>query len=695
MSDTSALPPLNERPAANDRTAAPSPNLPIRFVWQSDDLGCISGVSDELMAALGDVRIAGHNWDQLIVEHGLDPSGELAQALARRETWSGVTVSWPLGDGFVQPVELAGLPVFDRDRTFRGYRGFGVVREAPVPRPPEPEAIPAEAPSEPDAAPGEEGSAPILPFRRPGLNSDEHLAFREIARALNARTANDDETAPAPAPAAEESPFTPASGDDVIEALEELPAAILIHRLGVPLFANHAFLDLTGFEDLPALVQHGLDNLFEDLPQSSGRRGLAIRTAGGRALEVEAHLKKVRWQNEPASMMFLGTSAAGANVGTGPATSFSAVPARDLRAMLDSASDGVILLDNAARIVSVNKSAELLFGYESAELEGRAFTLLLGADSHRTALDHLDALKAGGSPLTIPGDGREAVGVTRRGGIMALHVTFGRLEGGGEPRFCAVVRDITAFRKTEHDLRTAKARAEHASAQKSDFLARISHEIRTPLSAILGFTEVMMEERFGPVGSDRYRQYLEDIHQSGNHIISLVNDLLDLAKIEAGKLDLNFVRVNLNEVATAAANLLQPQANSNRIIIRTALTPRMPPVLADARSMKQIVLNLVANAVRYTPAGGQVIVSTALNDLGQAALRVRDTGPGMSDKEIATALEPFRQLPTANSDGGTGLGLPLSKALAEANKASFNIASAACAGTLVEIVFAPDRVLPV
>src|SRR5690606_22681226 len=118
-------------------------------------------------------------------------------------------------------------------------------------------------------------------------------------------------------------------------------------------------------------------------------------------------------------------------------------------------------------------------------------------------------------------------------------------------------------------------------------------------------------------------------------------------------------------VATAAANLLQPQANSNRIIIRTALTPRMPPVLADARSMRHIVLNPVANAVRYTPEGGQVIVSTALNDLGQAALRVRDTGPGMSDKEIATALEPFRQLPTANADGGTGLGLPLSKALAE------------------------------
>ncbi len=272
-------------------------------------------------------------------------------------------------------------------------------------------------------------------------------------------------------------------------------------------------------------------------------------------------------------------------------------------------------------------------------------------------------------------------------------MTFGRVSDGRDPKFCAVLRDITPFKKAEEEQRTAKFQAEKASAQKSDFLARVSHEIRTPLNSILGFTEVMMEEKFGPVGSDRYKQYLADIHQSGTHVISLVNDLLDLAKIEAGRLDLNFVRVNLNEVVTNAVALLQPQANSNRIIIRNSLMPTMPPVIGDLRSLKQIVLNLLSNAVNYTPAGGQVIVSTVLTDLGQAVLRVRDTGLGMNEQEIAIALEPFRQLPAAHSRGGTGLGLPLTKALVEANRASFIIQSAIGTGTLVEVVFPPVRVM--
>jgi signal transduction histidine kinase len=203
----------------------------------------------------------------------------------------------------------------------------------------------------------------------------------------------------------------------------------------------------------------------------------------------------------------------------------------------------------------------------------------------------------------------------------------------------------------------------------------------------------MMEERFGPLGNDRYRDYLRDIHESGAHIISLVNDLLDLSKIEAGKLDMNFEGVNLNEVIGGSVSLMQPQANRARIIIRTSLGPRLPPVMGDARSLKQIALNLLSNAVKYTPAGGQVIVSTALTDLGQVVLRVRDTGMGMSDAELNTALEPFRQLSTASAAGSTGLGLPLTKALVEANKAGFVIQSAVGSGTLVEVVFPPSRVL--
>jgi signal transduction histidine kinase len=255
-----------------------------------------------------------------------------------------------------------------------------------------------------------------------------------------------------------------------------------------------------------------------------------------------------------------------------------------------------------------------------------------------------------------------------------------------------VLRDLTAFKQTEAELLAAKRTAEEASAQKSDLLAKISHEIRTPLNAIIGFAEVMLEERFGPIGNERYKDYLKDVHASGAHVISLVNDLLDLAKIEAGRMELSFSTVALNDVVTACVTLLQPQAARDRIVMRTSFTQGLPSVVADERSIRQIVLNLVSNAIKFTDAGGQVIVSTALTDRGDIAFRVRDTGIGMSEEEIEAALEPFRQLATSRKRGGTGLGLPLTKALIEANRGAFRISSHPSEGTLVEVLFPPARV---
>jgi signal transduction histidine kinase len=235
---------------------------------------------------------------------------------------------------------------------------------------------------------------------------------------------------------------------------------------------------------------------------------------------------------------------------------------------------------------------------------------------------------------------------------------------------------------------------ERTPAARSDFLAKISHEIRTPLNAIIGFAEMMAQEKFGPVGNERYRQYLADIQSSGAHLLSLVNDLLDLSRIEAGRLELDFAAVSLNPLTQQCVAILQPQANRERILIRTALSPRLPPVTADARSVHQIVLNLLANSTRLAGAGGQVIVSTTRTDAGEVVLRVRDSGTGLSEQEIALVLAPFRQVATAVSRGAdsAGLGLPLAKALAEANRATFRIKSEPNAGTLIEVSFPPDRV---
>jgi signal transduction histidine kinase len=257
-----------------------------------------------------------------------------------------------------------------------------------------------------------------------------------------------------------------------------------------------------------------------------------------------------------------------------------------------------------------------------------------------------------------------------------------------------VLRDITHWKNVEEELIAARRAAEQANAQKSDFLAKVSHEIRTPLNAIIGFSEVMMEERFGAIGNERYRAYLKDIHVSGQHLMSLINDLLDLSKIEAGKLDLSFEAVAVNAVIQEAVALMQPQANREHIIIRTSLSGEVPNVVADLRSLRQILLNLLSNAVKFTRAGGQVIVSSAIEANGEVVLRIRDTGIGMSEKDIETALKPFRQIATSKSDQrGTGLGLPLTKALVEANRAAFAIDSAVDQGTLVRITFPTTRVL--
>jgi len=284
--------------------------------------------------------------------------------------------------------------------------------------------------------------------------------------------------------------------------------------------------------------------------------------------------------------------------------------------------------------------------------------------------------------------GREA-----NGGFIPLFMTIGRLSASNG--FCAVIRDITQWKRTEEELRNAKRAAETANAHKTEFLARVSHEIRTPLNAIIGFSDMMASEHFGPVGHPRYIEYAGDIGRSGRHVLDIVNDLLDISKIEAGEMELDFGAVEINEAVSEAVSLVQPQANSQRVIIRTSLSAAVPNVVADGRSIKQIALNILANAIRFTPSGGQIVVSTSYEANGSVILRIRDTGVGMTRNELDQAMKPFRQVTTgARKRGdGTGLGLPLTKAMAEANRAHFSITSAPNEGTLVEISFPSQRVL--
>ena len=242
--------------------------------------------------------------------------------------------------------------------------------------------------------------------------------------------------------------------------------------------------------------------------------------------------------------------------------------AAELSSILDTATDGVVILDADGNIRSMSQSAEALFGFDPAEIAGKPFSLLLATESQRSASDYISGM-SGGGVASVMNDGREVIGREARGRFIPLFMTIGRLQDSDG--FCAVLRDMTQWKRAEEELIEARRIAEEASATKSEFLTRVSHEVRTPLNAIIGFSELMAEERFGPIGNQRYLDYAKDIHRSGRHVLDLVNDLLDISKIEAGEQEMNFEAVALNESAgrirRADAAAGEPRARHHQVLV--------------------------------------------------------------------------------------------------------------------------------
>jgi PAS domain S-box-containing protein len=563
-------------------------------------------------------------------------------------------------------------------------------------------------------------TAPSFPAESLELSRSERDAFREIARALvgrapASRDASSDEQAGAdtrrevqndtsaeqPTDRRGDGGAARGADDDEVRrnagaVLDRLPVGALIARDGQALYANRTLLELIGYRDFAEFqAANALSRMFRDRdPQAMTAEdvgAVAIVRADGQILSVDGHAQVISWDGAPATLIALRRSLeaelrARMRVAENEAATPRGLASSDLQAMLDRASDGAVTLDLAGRILSLNEPAERLFGYHQNEIVGESLLMLLAPQSHPEATARLEALSHGGEagavfrPLQV-------VGRDRSGASVPLALTLARIGPSEAPEFCALVRDLSRERDTERRLTAAREAAEAASAAKTEFLAQVSHEIRTPLHAILGFSEVMLEERFGPVGNERYKDYIKDIHASGSHVMSLVDDLLDLSKIEAGKLELAFASVDANSVIRECVSLMQPQAARERVIMRVSLHDRLPRVMVDERSLKQIMLNLMSNAVKFNEPGGQVIISTAIDGAGQAVIRVRDTGVGMNENEVGLALTPFSQVGKGAAKGGAGLGLPLTKALVEANKAEFSIKSRREQGTLIEIAF--------
>ncbi|PCK88749.1 PAS domain-containing sensor histidine kinase [Rhizobium sophoriradicis] len=491
--------------------------------------------------------------------------------------------------------------------------------------------------------------------------------------------------------------------------VDQLPVAVLIHVGDALMHANPEFMRLTGYASLDALREvGGIEALLQrrDLEENATGSGtMMLVKADDTLTPVTARLQSVRWEDANALMLALmpveRKEDARAEAGRSEArpermvekVAKLQVEVEELRSILETATDGVVVIGTEGDIRSMNRSASALFNYDEQETRGKPFVMLFAHESQKAVLDYLNGL-SGHGVASVLNDGREVIGREAAGGFVPLFMTMGRLTSSNG--YCAVIRDITQWKRTEEELRNAKGAAETANAHKTDFLARVSHEIRTPLNAIIGFSDMMAGERFGPIGHPRYIEYANDIGRSGRHVLDIVNDLLDISKIEAGEMDLDFAAVGLNEAVSEAVALVQPQANGQRVIIRTALSHAVPDVVADLRSIKQIALNILSNAIRFTPSGGQIVVSTSYEANGSVVLRVRDTGVGMTRAELDQAMKPFRQVSSTQArhrGDGTGLGLPLTKAMVDANRATFSINSAPNEGTLVEITFPSQRVL--
>ncbi|NFV80526.1 PAS domain S-box protein [Magnetospirillum aberrantis] len=361
------------------------------------------------------------------------------------------------------------------------------------------------------------------------------------------------------------------------------------------------------------------------------------------------------------------------------------------QAIIDNMGHGVVVFDREERLVAMNQPARALL--DMPVLSEKKETL-------ETLLLHLALLGEFGRGNAMTKTARRVERLRRnpyqifehaRPTGMVLEVRSTSMPGGG---LILTFADITDRKRVEDTLREAKEAAERGNRAKATFLANISHELRTPLNAIIGFSELMKHEIFGPLEPVSYRTYVDDIHESGMHLLELINDILDMSKAEAGMTDLMDSVVDVAALVRSSLRMMSRRATANGVELIEELPQSLPHLRADERRLRQIVLNLVSNAVKFTDDGGTVTVLARMDEAG-FHLCVADTGIGMSPEDMERVMLPFVQADTRLSRKyeGTGLGLPLTKALVEAHGGTLTLSSVPNQGTTVEVTFPPGRII--
>jgi signal transduction histidine kinase len=256
------------------------------------------------------------------------------------------------------------------------------------------------------------------------------------------------------------------------------------------------------------------------------------------------------------------------------------------------------------------------------------------------------------------------------------------------------LQDVTVRRETEEQLKDAKLASDVANRAKSEFLANMSHELRTPLNSIIGFSEIIKNEVFGPVEPRPYWEYARDIHDSGKHLLSIINQILDISRIDAGERELKDSIVDIPKVAGICVEIVTPKAKSANLTLIEVGFEKAPKIIGEEIAIKQMMINLLSNAVKFTPAGGRITISAEHESSGPLRLSVTDTGVGLDDEEIERAMSPFGVLDGKmnKSTSGIGLGLSLVQALMKLHGGRLEIFSQKGIGTTVTLVFPAERV---
>lgn len=354
------------------------------------------------------------------------------------------------------------------------------------------------------------------------------------------------------------------------------------------------------------------------------------------------------------------------------------------RAIVRFAVDGVVSLTEDGAILALNPAAERMSGYREEELIGRDVAELLPPETLSPFLDLLQ---------NVPRDGAttEIALRHRSGDDLPVEVSLGRSHVNAESLITAVLRDISERKVTEAALRSAKETAERINRSKDQFLASMSHELRTPLNAVIGLAGLLTRQTHGPL-NEKQQQYLSQIEASGQHLLSLINDILDLAKIEADKLELELEPVDVAKLVEECVALVRESVVAKEIRLSVELERGLPALIADRRRTKQVVLNLLSNAAKFTPAGGSITVGAHFNGR-EVVFSVADTGEGIDQHRVDDLFVPFEQLDSslARSHEGTGLGLALSKQFVELQGGTMEVESELGKGSTFSFRIPIDR----